>query len=136
MKRLVISPMIILLVLAGCAAQHHARLLDLQLRGYAAAVRWSDFHSALAYVDPAERPSAEQQALVLARLEQVQVVSYEVLAGELDPEARQYVQTARLELANRHTGATRVVQDRQRWRFDEEAGRWWLVTGLPDITRR
>ena len=34
---------------------------------------------------------------------------------------------------NRNTLAERTVRYRERWRYDEAAKTWWLVTGLPDL---
>ena len=34
---------------------------------------------------------------------------------------------------NRNTLAERSVRYRERWRYDEAAKTWWLVSGLPDL---
>jgi hypothetical protein len=42
--------------------------------------------------------------------------------------------TLEIKLINRHTQAERSILDRQHWRFDAARQRWWLTSGLPDIT--
>jgi hypothetical protein len=44
-------------------------------------------------------------------------------------------QTVEIGLVNINTQAARSVVDNQIWRYDEVQKRWWLTTGLPDITR-
>jgi len=34
---------------------------------------------------------------------------------------------------NRNTQVEKVITDIQLWRWDDEAGRWWLASGLPDL---
>ena len=33
-----------------------------------------------------------------------------------------------------HAFTETVILDRQHWRYDAETKRWWLVSGLPDLT--
>jgi hypothetical protein len=44
------------------------------------------------------------------------------------------MQVVRMEVVNNHTQKARAVVDRQSWRYDPVAKRWWLTSGLPDIT--
>ena len=48
------------------------------------------------------------------------------------PEIAQVVE---IGVVNEHTQTERAVVDRQRWRWDKQAKRWWLMTGLPAIAR-
>jgi hypothetical protein len=122
------------LLLAGCPQQtRDARLLDETLMLHAQAVRWGGFEQSLEFMDPrllAERPPRK---LDLERYRQVVISGYRprgqpVMSGT----TASYV--VDIEFYNRHTLATRSVVDRQIWRFDAEARRWWLVSPLPDLT--
>ena len=44
-------------------------------------------------------------------------------------------QVVEIGLVNNNTQTARSLIDRQLWRYDVKAKRWWLVTGLPDITQ-
>ena len=46
------------------------------------------------------------------------------------------MKTVKLDLLNRNTQTARSVVDHQVWKYDAAAKRWWLVSGLPDISRR
>jgi hypothetical protein len=50
-----------------------------------------------------------------------------------DTEVRLVVE---IGLVNTNTQAARSIIDKQVWRLDEKANRWWLMSGLPDITAR
>jgi hypothetical protein len=43
-------------------------------------------------------------------------------------------QIVEIGLVNINTQAARSIIDKQLWRYDAKANRWWLVSGLPDIT--
>ena len=44
-------------------------------------------------------------------------------------------QNVEIGLVNINTQAARSVVDHQIWKYDEKQKHWWLMTGLPDITR-
>jgi hypothetical protein len=43
------------------------------------------------------------------------------------------VRDIQIGVINRNTLAERTVRYRERWRYDEAAKTWWLVSGLPDL---
>lgn len=72
--------------------------------------------------------------LELNRFKQFGVSSYvprPILPG---PDENSIIQTVELKLYNIHTKREKVVIDKQVWRYDEEQKRWFLDSGLPDIT--
>jgi hypothetical protein len=124
------------LALVACATGRpdtHKR--DRTLYAYASEIRWGDIESALAFIDPKVRAEKTPTALELERYRQVQIAGYNV-RGLDQPDDETLHQTVELRLVNRHTQVERSVLDRQRWRWDGEAKRWWLVSGLPDISPR
>jgi len=124
-------------LLGACATQtmrSKATILDETLRTYAATIRWGDFNQAASFIEPkllAEHPPSQ---LDMERLHQVRVSGYDeqpaIPAGE--DEVRQ---TVRIELVNVNTQSVRSIVDRQVWKYDEAAKRWWLISGLPDVSR-
>lgn len=125
-------------VLAASCATEKMRsketLLDDTLKSYAATIRWGDVAQAQGFIDPKVLAEHPPTALELARFKQVQITGYNerpaVPVG--DNEVRQIVE---IGLVNVNTQAARSVLDRQTWRYDEAGKRWWLMTGLPDITQ-
>ncbi|MBN8727016.1 MAG: hypothetical protein J0H15_04855 [Xanthomonadales bacterium] len=126
------------LLLAGCATENmrsKQTVLDETLRSYAATIRWGDIEQAQAFIEPRLRAERPPSALDLARYQQVRITGYD--EGQAQPVGETEVrQTVRIDLVNINTQSARSVLDQQVWRYDEEAKRWWLVSGLPDISRR
>lgn len=122
----------LLALLAACGGSAKRSPLEQSLYTYSSTIRWSEFDKALAFVDP-EAPAMEP--LALERLQQYQVSGYDVRSSEQVSDT-EYTQVVELRVVNRHTQAERTVTDRQRWRWDAEAKRWWLASGLPDLSPR
>lgn len=123
----------VVLLLAGCATHREQDQLQKVLDNYAATLRWGDFESAYAFVDPKERKAHPLTDLDRARYRQVRVSDYDVQSTvpQGEHEVRQMV---RIGLINNNTQSERSVLDAQLWRYDEKAKQWWLESGLPDIT--
>jgi len=126
-----------IVLLSACAMdkmRNKETILDDTLRTYAATIRWGDVTQALAFVDPKYREAHPLSAVDLARYKQVQVTAYDDQPPTpvTETEVRQTVQ---IGLVNVHTQAARSVVDHQIWKYDEAEKRWWLTTGLPDITQ-
>mgnify|MGYP001599237326 CR=1 FL=1 len=120
------------------AAQERMRrnpaILNETLRSYAATIRWGDIAQAQAFLDPKLRAEHPPSALELARFKQVQVSGYEEqpVSPVSENEVRQIVQ---IGLVNVNTQSARSIVDHQVWRYDDKARHWWLMSGLPDISR-
>ena len=124
--------MAFVVLLAGCGSQKKdVKILEETLRQYASTVRWGEIEQALGFIDPEVLKADPVEPFELERLRQVQVAGYRergayTFIGDL--RVRQVVQ---VELVNKHTQEVRSAVDVQEWRFDPEAKRWWLMTGLP-----
>jgi hypothetical protein len=123
-------------LLAGCAADIRNEALTNTLTRYGSVVRWGDMKSAVAFIDPkvlAERPVS---TLEMSRYDLFRITSYDEGAGpqpgEQPDEVRQVVQ---IGLVNNNTQSERHIVDKQVWRYDQATHHWWLMTGLPDISR-
>jgi hypothetical protein len=127
-------------LLASCASmsmkniQSKETILEDTLKMYAATMRWGDMTQGLGFVDPKYLQAHPMTDLDLARYKQVRVTSYDdqPAAPVSETEVRQ---TVEIGLVNINTQTARSVIDNQIWRYDEKEKRWWLTTGLPDITR-
>ena len=122
-------------VLAGCATQKSkGDLLETTLESYAATIRWGNFEDAAAFVDPETLKAHPLTALDFERYRQVRISGYNAQPPRPLGDNEVGV-AAEIVLTNNNTQSVRSVLDRQRWRYDEKAKRWWLVSGLPDITQ-
>lgn len=133
MRRILIAACM-LLMLAGCATlQNKDKLRDQTLDDYGAALRWKGFMDGWAFVDPAVRamhPLTPQQK---ALFQTVHVADYQA-SGPTATGPDTVEQTAQLNLIVDASQRVYSVTDRQTWHWDAKAKRWWLESGLPDIS--
>lgn len=109
-------------------------ILEDTLKNYAATIRWGDMLQAQAFVDPAYRQAHPMSDLDMQRYRQVQVTAYnDQPAAPLNE--NEIAQTVEIGLVNVNTQGARSVIDHQVWKYDEKQKHWWLMTGLPNITR-
>jgi hypothetical protein len=130
-----IAIVIALAMLTGCATHQRRQDLTHTLDAYASALRWGGFEQALQFVEPDWREGHRLTPLQTSRYKQVRVVGYDAGQGPASVAEGEVRQTVRIDLVNRHTLTERAIIDHQVWKWDPEAKRWWLTTGLPDITR-
>ncbi|KRE96646.1 hypothetical protein ASG87_16450 [Frateuria sp. Soil773] len=121
-------------LLGGCASDQRNQALIHTLNAYANTLRWGDFSTALQFVDPKERAAHPPSALDMERYKQLKVSDYNDDAGPQPSGENEVRQVVQINLVNLHTQSERSVIDRQVWRYDPEKNRWWLMSGLPDIT--
>jgi hypothetical protein len=122
-----------MLVLTACGSVGGKRSpRDAMLYEYVSTIRWSDFDRAVGFVDPKTLEADPIESIELERYKQFQVTGYQVRTG-VEPVQGRYEQVVEIRMINRHTQAEKMLLDRQVWRWDEEAGRWWLSSGLPNL---
>lgn len=134
----ILLPIAATALLAACAAERmrsKETVLDETLRTYAATIRWGDIAQAQAFIEPKQLAEHPPSSLDLERFRQVRVTGYteQQTTPVGDGEVRQVVE---IGLVNVNTQAARSVVVHQTWRYDEAAKRWWLTSGLPDITQQ
>lgn len=127
--------LVLLALLVACGGSGKRSPLEQTLYTYSSVIRWSEFDKAVAYLDPQAQAATPMSALELERLKQYQVSGYDVRSSEQVGDG-EYLQVVEIRVVNRHTQAERSLTDRQRWRWDPEAKRWWLASGLPDFSPR
>ncbi|MHB1272905.1 MAG: hypothetical protein ACYCZD_09095 [Rhodanobacter sp.] len=136
MRRILgILALLSVLLLAGCATQNRSDTLTATLTAYGSTLRWGDFQSAALFIDPKIRAAHPLSDLDLARYKQVRVTEYDSGSGPVPLDDLDVQQTARISLVNIHTQSERTIVDHQTWHYDEKTRHWWLISGLPDITR-
>ena len=135
MRRLIATlSLAAVLLLGGCASDRQASLLEQTVSAYGATLRWDDFESALAFVDPKVLEKHPLSKFDLARYAQVRVSTYDT-QGVLPSPPGEYRQIVSIGLINRNTQTERTILDHQTWHYDAKAKKWWLESGLPDITQ-
>ena len=122
-----------LALLAGCpkSASKGTALDEIQYT-YSAAIRWGDFEGAWTLVDPKVRKEHPLTDIDFSRYKQVQISGYREQGSSVTPDG-EMVRDIEIGVINRNTLAERSVRYRERWRYDEAAKTWWLVSALPDL---
>lgn len=134
MRKLTVILIVIVLALAGCAnASKKSKSLDATLYAYAGAIRWGEFERAWEMVDPKVRNEHPLSDLEWSRFAQVQITSYKVQASGPTADG-DLTQVAQIGVVSKLSQAERVVTAQELWHWDNEAKRWWLVSGFPDIS--
>ena len=126
----------LLALLAPAAAQSRLQRGKLQQvqDAYAASIRWGDFENAWQAVDPAYRAEHPMTELEFERYKQIQISGYRDLSTRGGPDGT-VERAVELRVINKHTMAERTERYVERWRWDPEAKRWWLVVGMPDLCK-
>jgi hypothetical protein len=70
--------------------------------------------------------------LEFERYKQIQISGYRDLSTRGGPDGT-VERAVELRVINKHTMAERTERYVERWRWDPEAKRWWLVVGMPDL---
>lgn len=123
------------LLLSACASIEKVNKSDSLSKlqyAYSAAIRWGDFENAWNAVDPEYRKANPLSEAEFSRYGQIQVTAYR----ELDTVTGQdgaVLRNVQIDVVNRNTLSQRSVRYIEKWRWDEESGRWWIVGGLPDF---
>ena len=125
-----------MLLLGGCATDQRNKSLTETLNAYGSTVRWGDFVSALQFVDPKVRDKNPPSSLEMSRYQQYKVSGYDEGPGPVPSGEFEVTQVVQINLVNVNTQSERTITDRQTWHYDTEGKHWWLVSGLPDISRQ
>ena len=137
-RRLLQSTLMLLLLVAasvqagdGPSRSQRAKLLPTQ-DAYVAAIRWSDFEAAEAFIDPAYLAAHPLSDLQRERYRQLQVSSFRERGSSIGADGG-IERRVEMGVINRNTQAERTLTLTERWRWDPQAKRWWQVEGLPDL---
>jgi hypothetical protein len=113
---------------AGCLALHDPLNLEGSFhrhqRGFSADVRWGEWEKAAEYVEPEGR--AEFDALARA-LADFRVTDYEVREVQLDDDRSSAIAVVVYQGYEASLPVEREVVVTQRWRHDEDHGRWYVT---------
>ncbi|HEX5694398.1 MAG TPA: hypothetical protein VFY00_07255 [Arenimonas sp.] len=124
--------LLLLATLAGCGSATKTNPRDEMLYHYVSVIRWSEFDVALSFIDPKVLEADPVSSFELERYKQFKVSGYEVKNAR-DLSEDEYEQVVEIRLVNNNTQVEKIITDRQLWRWDPEAKRWWLASGLPDL---
>ncbi|NEV62723.1 hypothetical protein [Thiorhodococcus minor] len=96
--------------------------------GYRSALRWGYYENAYGFVDPEKRKDRD----LPANLEGIRLTGYDVVQAPIaKKDSDTAMQIVNIEYLHEDRQVVKKLTDRQVWRYDEEAKKWWLESGLP-----
>jgi hypothetical protein len=132
----VLASVLMGLTLASCATHGKQKELDETLQQYEAIIRWSEWDGAVNYIHPDYLKENPITNLDMERLRLFRVTNYAVRSGQPLEDGNRFTQGVAISMFNKTRAVEKVVFDQQDWKYDEEAQRWLLHSGLPDVTTR
>ncbi|MGH8032738.1 MAG: hypothetical protein ACREO8_10330 [Luteimonas sp.] len=118
--------------LCGCASAGKGDKLHEAQYAYSAAIRWGDFEGAWNLVDPKYREAHPLTEMQFERYKQIQISKYNDIGSQTLADGI-VVRQIQIGVVNRNNMTERGTRYLERWRFDAEAGAWWLDGPLPDL---
>lgn len=135
LKKYLLLLMLCLLVpsqINASSASKAQKALDANLVSYQLAIRWSDFEAAIGSLDPAIQMEEGFSENIELQFKNYQVTGY-TLKSIAWPDAFSYMQRVEIRYIEIDTQVEKSIVDKQRWRYDAVAKRWWLISGLPKL---
>lgn len=133
--RTVVMLLALALLLTGCPNQPKKNDLDETLRNYEQMIRWSQWEGAVNFIAPEYLLEHPITQLDIDRLNLFRVTNYTVRSTTPINEGMGILQTVEIRLFHKSQAREFAIRDSQEWRYDEEAKRWFLHHGLPDVTQ-
>ena len=121
---------VLLLAVSGCKSISEMKQgddLDRALKGYEAAMRWSDFHAVLTYH---KWPEGEPAPLP-EDFSQLRVMDYYVVYPPVASTESTVQQAVEISYVNQDYQILRKVTDRQIWVYNKEIKRWEIASPMP-----
>ena len=124
------------LLLSACASNNkQAKSLDETLKQYEIVIRWSQWDAAADYLSIDYLTNHPISRLDMDRLHLFKVTQYVIRSAIPFDEGLAMRQVVQIKLFNRNRVVERTLIDQQEWRYDIESERWFLHSGLPDVTK-
>ncbi len=132
----IITATLILVLVAACGGNQVEESRSETFKQYETIVRWSQWDAAADFISPeylAENPITR---LDMDRLRLFRVTAYTIRSTGIYDEGMTARQVVEIRMFNKNQGVERTIIDEQEWRYNEQAKRWLLHSGLPDPTQR
>ena len=123
------------LSLSACTGSKQSKSLDDTLRQYEIVVRWSQWDGAVGFLAPEYLATDPISRLDMERLRLFRVTQYTVRSATPFDGGQALRQVVEIRLFNRNRAVEQTLLDQQEWRYDAERKRWYLYSGLPDVTQ-
>lgn len=116
------------LSLTGCSSTpDRVHRLDVTLIGYEKALRWGHWESVVGYV----KPGKPLNNALIERFGEVNIGGYNRLSRIISDDGQLAKLTVAIDYIDKNSMKVRKLTDQQEWEYDQQSGRWLLVSSLP-----
>ncbi len=116
------------LILSGCAGNNKKGLrFESTMRSYEQVIRWGDLEKANGFLKEPADFSLERHK----KLKNIQVNGYYVLSRTVTRDGIE--QVVEIKYTKDASVVVHTLTDVQKWVYDEDDGRWYLTSKIPDF---
>lgn len=103
--------------------------LDVSLISFEKSLRWGHLDGVVSFLPAGEPVDTE----LLARYEKVKVGSYNTLSRSINSDGDEAIIMVAIDYVDQDSMRVQKITDRQRWKYDSDIDRWYLMTPLPRL---
>jgi len=122
-------------LLTACPQTKDDKNLSDTLREYETFVRWAQWDAASNFIAPEYLKENPISRLDMDRLRLFHVTRYQVRSSVPIDGGDGLLQEVEIRMFNKNQARERTIIDEQYWKYNPEAKRWLLRSGLPDPTQ-
>jgi hypothetical protein len=134
MNRFKFSVIGLVLLIVGCASldkeKENWMKFDETSRAYIRAIRWGEYEAAFGFK---RLPNVKDELPDFNDLSDVRVTFYRVKQTIISENEMMVMQIVDFQYYRMRNVTVRTITDRQRWEYDKEQERWYLISDLPDF---
>ena len=132
MIKFMVNFVVVMLLLMGCAGldmeKDNWRKFDQTSKAYLLSFRWGDYDVVYGFKKP---PDINEKQADVQDFSDLRVTSYKVKQTIMSKDETMVIQIVDFEYYRTRNVTLRTITDRQKWEYDEEKERWYLVSDLP-----
>ncbi len=115
-------------LIQGCASTpDRLHSLDMSLIGYEKALRWGHEDTLAGFMVSEQSIDTD----LIKRFNQIDIAGYNTLGRTLSEDLNRAELTVAIDYIDNESMSVRDLIDKQVWVYDEEVGRWLLMSALP-----
>jgi len=134
MNRFQFCAIALVLLMTGCAGMNMDKegwkKFDETSRSYLLALRWGEYEAAYGFK---RLPSVNDKLPDFNDLKDVRVTSYRVKQTIISEDKMMVMQIVDFQYYRMRNVTVRSVIDSERWEYDKEKKRWYLISDLPNF---
>ncbi len=132
MVKFMVKFVVLMLLLMGCAGlakeEKNWMKFDQTSKAYLLALRWGEYEGAYGFRG---HPNINDKKPDFQDLSDVRVTSYKVKQTIISENKMIVIQLVDFQYYRMRNVTVRTLTDHQKWKFDEEKEKWYLLSDLP-----